>query len=96
MEEGERGTFGFETSRSVAPVGRVTDENLCRVTLRRSGSGSMRHSVLSDSLRPHGLQPARLLCPWVLQTRIPEQVAIFSSRGSSCSRDQTCISCIGR
>ena len=22
------------------------------------------HSVLSDSLRSHGLQPARLLCPW--------------------------------
>ena len=22
------------------------------------------HSVVSDSLRPHGLQPARLLCPW--------------------------------
>ena len=22
-------------------------------------------SVLSDSLQPHGLQPARLLCPWV-------------------------------
>ena len=22
------------------------------------------HSVMSDSLRPHGLQPARLLCPW--------------------------------
>ena len=22
------------------------------------------HSVLSDSLRPHGLQPTRLLCPW--------------------------------
>ena len=22
------------------------------------------HSALSDSLRPHGLQPARLLCPW--------------------------------
>ena len=21
-------------------------------------------SVVSDSLRPHGLQPARLLCPW--------------------------------
>ena len=21
-------------------------------------------SVMSDSLRPHGLQPARLLCPW--------------------------------
>ena len=22
------------------------------------------HSVVSDSLRPHGLQPTRLLCPW--------------------------------
>ena len=24
------------------------------------------HSVVSDSLRPHGLQPTRLLCPWDL------------------------------
>jgi len=22
------------------------------------------HSVMSDSLQPHGLQPTRLLCPW--------------------------------
>ena len=22
------------------------------------------HSVMSDSLRPHGLQPTKLLCPW--------------------------------
>ena len=22
------------------------------------------HSVVSDPLRPHGLQPNRLLCPW--------------------------------
>ena len=22
------------------------------------------HSVISDSLKPHGLQPTRLLCPW--------------------------------
>ena len=22
------------------------------------------HSMVSNSLRPHGLQPARLLCPW--------------------------------
>ena len=27
-------------------------------------SESESHSVLPDSLRPHGLQPARLLCPW--------------------------------
>ena len=28
------------------------------------GSKCVIHSVLSDSLQPHGLQPARLLCPW--------------------------------
>ena len=27
-------------------------------------SQSVSHSVLSDSLRPHGLQPIKLLCPW--------------------------------
>ena len=25
---------------------------------------SASHSVMSNSLRPHGLQPTRLLCPW--------------------------------
>ena len=29
-----------------------------------SESGSVSHSVLSDSSWPHGLQSARLLCPW--------------------------------
>ena len=33
-------------------------------------SESVSHSVLSDSLRAHGLQPARLLCPGILQARI--------------------------
>ena len=37
---------------------------------------------MSDSLRPFGLLPARLLCPWILQARILEWVAIYSSRGS--------------
>ena len=27
-------------------------------------SESVRHSVVSDSLGPHGLQSTRLLCPW--------------------------------
>ena len=27
-------------------------------------SESISHSVVSNSLRPHGLQPTRLLCPW--------------------------------
>ena len=41
-------------------------------------------SVVSDSLRPHGLQPARLLCPWDFPVRILECVAISYWRGSSC------------
>ena len=42
------------------------------------------HSVTSDSLQPHGLYSARLLCPWeILQARILEWVAMPSSRGSS-------------
>ena len=27
-------------------------------------SEGVSHLVISDSLQPHGLQPARLLCPW--------------------------------
>ena len=30
----------------------------------RNGKGKCRCSVMSDSLRPHGLWPTRLLCPW--------------------------------
>ena len=40
-------------------------------------------SVVSDSLWPHGLQPTRLLCPWISQARILEWVAMPASRGSS-------------
>ena len=54
---------------------------------------------MSDSLQRHGLQSTRVLCPWDFSTRIPEWVAMPSSRGSSQPRDQTHISyifCIGR
>ena len=37
---------------------------------------------MSDSVRPYGLQHARLLRPWVLRVRILEWVAMPSSRGS--------------
>ena len=52
--------------------------------------------VVSDSLRPHGLKPARLLCPWDFPGKILEWVTISFFRGSSWLRDQTHISCIGR
>ena len=47
-------------------------------------------------LRPHGLQPARLLCPRDFPARKLELVAICSSRGSSPPRGWTGVSCAGR
>ena len=35
-----------------------------RDLLKKKESESVSHSVMSDSLRPHGLLPTRLLCPW--------------------------------
>ena len=40
-------------------------------------------SVVSDSLRLHGLQPARFLCPWNSPGKNTEWIAFPFSRGSS-------------
>ena len=57
-------------------------------------------SVVSDSLRPHGLcSPPGSSVPEILQARTLQWVAMPSSRGSSQPRDRTCISfvyCIDR
>ena len=50
----------------------------------------------SDSLQPHGLQPARLLCPWNSPGKKLDWAAISYSREYSWPRDRTCISCLGR
>ena len=50
---------------------------------------SENHSVMSDSLWPHGLYSHG-----ILQAKILEWVAFPFSRGSSQSRDQTQVSCI--
>ena len=39
---------------------------------------SVTYSVMSNSLWPHGLCPARLLCPWNFPDKNKEWVAIFS------------------
>ena len=49
-----------------------------------------------DFLPPHGLQPARLLCPWSFSGKNTGVGCRFHSRGSSRPRDRTCISCSGR
>ena len=54
-------------------------------------------SVVSDSLRPHGLEPTRLPCPWDFPGKKMENlewIATSFSRGSSWPRDQTRVSCI--
>ena len=47
-------------------------------------------------LRSHGLQPARLLCPWNSPGKNTGVVAISFSRGSSWPRSRTHVSCTGR
>ena len=42
----------------------ITDLTLLRHFNLWKWSESINHSVVSDSLRPHGLQPSRLFCPW--------------------------------
>ena len=56
-------------------------------------------SVMSDSLWPHGMQPARLLCPWDFPGKNTGVGCHFSSKGSSWPRDRirvSCVSYIGR
>ena len=54
-------------------------------------------SVVSDSLQPRGLKPARLLCPWDSPDKNSRVDCHSLSRGSSPPRDQTRISCtVGR
>ena len=59
----------------------------CPASWRSFESESVRCSVVSNFVWPHGLQPTRGLCSWILQTRILERVAIPLSRGSSRPRD---------
>ena len=49
-------------------------------------------SVISNSLRPHGLKPTGFSIHGIFQASIRKQVAISSSRGSSQPREWTCIS----
>ena len=53
-------------------------------------SESVSHSVMSYSLWPQGLYPARLLCPWNSLGKNTGVVAI-SFRGSSQPRDETWV-----
>ena len=51
-------------------------------------------SVVSYSLQPYRLWPARLLCPGILRARILKGVVPSSSRRCSRHRDWTQVSCV--
>ena len=51
-------------------------------------------SVVSNSLRPHGLHPARLLCPWDSPGKDTGVGCHALLQGSSQPRDRTCVSCV--
>ena len=50
------------------------------------------HSVVYDSLQPHGLDCQAPLSMEILQARILERVATLSSRASSQPRDRSQVS----
>ena len=87
-----RDTFPFKFPRSLVltrgqkhhpdPINSGASSGHSDVILR-----CVSRSVVSDSLRPRGLQSTRPLCPWDSPARILEWVAIPSSRGSSRPRD---------
>ena len=55
---------------------------------------SVSHSVVSDSVRPHGLWPARLLCPWDPPGKNTGVGCHFLLQGIFPPQDQTRVSLI--
>ena len=72
----------------------VINKPLLHNELRTSGEMLLSCSVVSNSLWPHGCSLPGFSEHGILQARIPEWVAIFSSRASFQPRDQTHISCV--
>ena len=57
-------------------------------------SESVSHPVVSNSLWPHGLYPARLFCPWDSAGKNTGLVAMPFSTAYSWPRDRIRVSCI--
>ena len=52
------------------------------------------HSIMSDSLRPHGLEPTRLLCPWNSPAQNTGVGSLSPLQGIFPSQESNRVSCI--
>ena len=97
---GRRLTAWATTCKTFAVICRIPFQSLVllsRISLFQSTLLSLfSHSVTSDTCDPVDFSPPDSSVHGISQARILDQVAISFSRGSSQSRDQTCISCFGR
>ena len=88
----------LEPSQRMTMLGpREGHPNMCLngilIMLPKEKSESISHSVVSNTLRPHGLYQGSSV-HGILQARILEWIAIPFCRGSSQPRDRTRVSCI--
>ena len=60
----------------------------------QSESESVSHSVMSDSLQPHGMWPARLLCPGISTGKNIGVGSCSLLQGIFSTQDQTWVSCM--
>ena len=58
------GLYSYRYNSNFDSMLNLFDSNLCVCCFCYCESESVSCSVVSDSLWPHGLQPARVLCPW--------------------------------
>ena len=82
------------SKRALSSLDQVTPWLLLSTLVRMCSAAP----VMFSSLRLHGLEPARLLCPWESPGKNTGGCCHFLLQGSSRLRDRTCIShvsCIG-
>ena len=56
-----RREMAYESTATISPNDTVTS---CVFTLNHLLNQSVSRSVMSNSVRPYGVWPARFLCPW--------------------------------
>ena len=72
---------------------RCIDPGLCSCQQTQNLCLLFSCQVMSNSLWPHGLQPARLLCPWDFPCKNTGMSCHFLLQGIFPTQGSTCVSC---